>query len=448
MSARPLFNQGAVGAGTLATIVSLIACSGGVTDRSPGGMADTALRARADSAATLRCASDPSITVPAGFCATVFADSVGGPRHIVIAPNGDVFVQLMTKKGAAAGGILALRDTNHDGRADTSVYFGDLGGTGIGLSGGYLYADAKDRIVRYQLPAGALLPATPAEIIVSGLPTGGHESRNFVIDAAGTMYLNIGSRTNSCQQKDRTKESPGVDPCVELETRAGVWKFDGRTANQQFGPAARFATGIRNAMGLTINPADGKVYTTQHGRDQFFENWPALFDTKYSAENPAEEFMQVSQGDDFGWPYCYVDVTAKALVTAPEYGGDGRKNERCAGKKAPLVMFPGHWAPMSALFYSGSQFPDHYRGGVFIAFHGSWNRAPEPQDGYRVSFVPVTGGVPSSQYETFADGFAGATKQPDAAAHRPTGLAVAPDGSLFVTDDKGGRIWRISYIGK
>ncbi|MFL5576985.1 MAG: PQQ-dependent sugar dehydrogenase [Gemmatimonadaceae bacterium] len=454
-------------ASALSLVAALAACSGGGSDRSAaaGGAADSARRpdsgaadgGTADggtsAAARAACAPDNGgITLPSGFCATIFADSVGGARHVAVAPNGDVFVQLITaRKGAESGsgqtgGVLALRDTNGDGKADTSAVFGEVGGTGIGLHDGYLYADDKSRIVRWRLPAGSLTPEGSAQTIVSGLPTGGHEARNFVIDDAGNLYVNVGSRTNSCQVKDRVNRSPGIDPCTELQTRAGIWKFASDRGGQTQKSAQRFATGVRNAMGLTISPLDGKIYTTQHGRDQLTQNWG--FPAPAGAANPAEELMQVSAGDDFGWPYCFYDLEQKKLVLAPEYGGDGKQVGRCAHKKSPLTVFPGHWAPMSSLFYSGTQFPARYRGGVFVAFHGSWNRAPEPQDGYRLAFVPMANGQPSGDFETFADGFAGATKQPDAAAHRPVGLAQAPDGSIYVTDDKGGRIWKVVYRGR
>ena len=402
------------------------------------------------------------ITLPTGFCATIFADSVGGGRHVAVAPNGDVFVSLMTaaKRGVESGqahdgGILVLRDRNGDGVADTSAYFGDLGGTGVAVAGGWVYADAKSRIVRWPVPAGQLRPTGPAQVIVEGMPAGGHEARNFALDGKGNLFVNIGSLTNSCQQKDRGNESPGVDPCTELETRAGVWRFAADRQNQRFSPAARFATGIRNAMGLTVHPANGLLYTTQHGRDQLLQNWASRgYTAQRSADLPAEEFMQVNQGDDFGWPYCYYDQVQRKRVLAPEYGGDGGQEVgRCARTKAPLVAFPGHWAPMSSLFYTGRQFPARYRDGVFVAFHGSWNRAPLPQEGYRVAFATAPGGTFDGRYETFAGGFNGTATGAAAggrgrAAHRPVGLAQARDGGLLVTDDAGGRIWKIVYTGQ
>ena len=330
--------------------LALAACSRGESRAADTAAGRTAAGDSASGAA--RCAGDNGgITLPAGFCATVFADAVGGPRHIVVASNGDVFTQLITaKKGAesgrGAGGILALRDANRDGVADTTVLFGKVGGTGIALFDGYLYADETSRIVRYKLPAGSLVPQGDAEAIVVGIPTGGHEARNFVIDSAGTLYLNIGSRTNSCQLKDRANDSKGHDPCTELDTRAGLWKFDARKTEQRPTTANRFATGIRNGMGLALAP-DGKLYATQHGRDQLFQNWQGVgFDARYGADNPAEELLQVSQGDDFGWPYCYYAQDQKHLVTAPEYGqeGAGRGVRRPLGADdAPLL--PGRQLP-------------------------------------------------------------------------------------------------------
>jgi glucose/arabinose dehydrogenase len=402
------------------------------------------------------------LTLPAGFCATIFADSIAHARHVAVASNGDVYTTIegtqpsVEKKisGADKGApepasFVALRDTNHDGRADIIKRIGSIGNTGVAVANGFLYVDEGKQIVRYARSDTALAPEGKREVIVSNVPmNGGHRARNIALGGDGALYMNLGSATNSCQQKDRANESPGVDPCTELETRAGIWKYDANKTGQVFSAKERFATGIRNGMGIAV-AGDGKVYATQHGRDQLNQNWTKLFpDPKYSAENPAEELMQVNQGDDFGWPYCYYAVDQKKLVDAPEYGGDGKKTDRCASKKGPVAVFPGHWAPMSLLFYSGSSFPERYRNGAFIAFHGSWNRAPEPQAGYRVVFQPLTNSASSGDFETFATGFTadtGLALQPGTAKHRPTGLAQGPDGALIVTDDAGGRIYRITY---
>ncbi len=432
--------------------IAATACGGGDKTAATSG-SDSA--AGKPAAVSESCPGDNAgLTLPSGFCASIFTDSLGHARDIVVASNGDVYVTLEgTEPSAKSDGhpkasFVALRDTSHDGRADLVQRIGSVGNTGVGIFAGHLYVDEGERIVRYARPDSQLVP-TGREVVVQGLPLNpGHVARNFVFGSDGAMYVNVGSATNSCQAKDRLAESPGVDPCIELNRRAGTWQFDANKTNQSFTPSARFATGIRNGMGLAIGP-DGKLYATQHGRDQLHDNWPKMFpNADYQAENPGEELIQVNKGDDFGWPYCYYAMDEKKLVDAPEYGGDGKKSARCTGKKGPVSAYPGHWAPMSLLFYSGTVFPERYRNGAFIAFHGSWNRAPRPQAGYRIVFQPLAAGADSGPYETFADGFAGLPPdsiQPDKAKHRPVGMAVGPDGALYVSDDAGGFIYRITY---
>ena len=403
-------------------------------------------------ASSARC--DPTnggITLPAGFCAAVFAESLGQARHMTVAPNGDVFV-IRRGPRTANGGVIALRDADGDGRAEARESFGPVGGTGIALDGGMLYVDARTQILRYRIPAGSLRPAegTAPDTIVDSLPTGGHGAGSLALGPGNVLYINSGSRTNSCQQQDRGTRSPGIDPCVELELRAGVWRYRADALRQKFSAAERFATGIRNAVALRVRAADGALYVMQHGRDQLFQNWPALYDSVQSAEKPAEVLLRVDAGDDFGWPYCYYDGERRSHVLAPEYGGNARDAGRCARIEAPVAAFPAHWAPNDLIFYGGTQFPARYRGGAFIAFHGSWNRAPLPQAGFNVVFQPLGAGGASGAYEVFADGFSRASAQAQGrsgASHRPTGLAQMPDGSLLISDDVGGRIWRIYYIG-
>ena len=385
------------------------------------------------------------ITLPDGFCAVVVADQVGTPRHLVVAGNGDVFVALESRRGGPAG-VLALRDTTGDGKADVSEHFGTAGGTGIALGDGVLYFGTQSTVLRFPLRPGSLTPAAEPQVIVRDLPTGGHSAKNLALSPDGrTLFVNIGSPSNSCQVADRSLESPGKDPCPELATRAGVWRFNADKTNQTQGSGTRFATGIRNAVGLAFAPG-GTLWATQHGRDQLGQNWPKLYSLEQSAEKPSEELFAVRESDDFGWPYCYHDIELGHLVLAPEYGGDGRNIGLCGQKKEPAVAFPAHWAPDGLVFYTGSQFPAHYRGGAFVAFHGSWNRAPLPQAGYRVVFVPFQDGKPLGTYETFADGF----WHPDqnVTQHRPVGVAQGPDGSLYITDDAAGRIWRVIYRGR
>lgn len=403
------------------------------------------------SAALVTCPGETELKLPPGFCASIFADSVGAVRHMAVSSGGDLIVNLQNpgRNSVVAGikpGQVALRDNNSDGRADVMERFGAAGGTGIALYKNYLYADVGRAIVRYRIDWSTLRPAGGVDTVVTGIPgPPGHQARNFVIAPDGTMYVNIGSSTNACQEKDRTAASKGTDPCKELETRAGVWVFSADKLNQRPSAASRFATGLRNSIALRVGPAK-QLYAVVQGRDQLFGNWSEKFTEQQNAEMPSEEFVAINAGDDFGWPYCFHDPIHNRLVLAPEYGGDGTTVGRCSTKKAPLLGMPAHWSPIDMLFYTGSQFPAKYRNGVFVTFHGSWNRAPLPQAGYKVVFIPMTNGTPSGDFEVFADNFT-PILDPAKATHRPAGLAQAPDGSLYISDDAGGRIWRVTYGG-
>jgi glucose/arabinose dehydrogenase len=399
--------------------------------------------------------NNAGLTLPEGFCATLFADSLGAPRHLVVAPNGDVLVNAQARRGADPssgnpGGVYILRDGDRDGKAEIKKRAADAAGTGIAIANGYLYATSGVNIVRYPYRAGALELGGTADTIIKDMPTGGHSAYSFVVDGP-RLYLTVGSRTNSCQERDRQNESKGIDPCTELDTRAGIWVFSSEKPGQTATAGRRYATGIRNAVALTRRAGDNNaLYVVQHGRDQLFQNWPKFFNERESAENPAEELIRVTDGDDFGWPYCFYSNDLKQKVLAPEYGGDGKQVGRCGDKKMPIYAFPGHWAPNDVLFHSGTSFPATYRGGAFIAFHGSWNRAPLPQGGFKVVYLPMSGPRATGDFSVFADGFAPQLPAPNDPTRpvrlsRPTGLAQGPDGSIYVADDAGGKIWKISY---
>jgi len=386
------------------------------------------------------------ILLPDKFGAVVVADSLGRGRHLVVSDNGDIYVHLRRLTGDGHG-IIALRDTSGNGRADLIEGFSEVTGTGIEIHNGYLYYSSRTEVYRSPMNPGVLLPSNHIDTLVHLVDGTGHMEKPFTFDGKGNMLVNIGSETNASQQEKRTKGSPGIDPCIELETRAGIWKFDDNTLHQKQDLSNRYATGIRNAVALNWNTEVDKLFALQHGRDDLHRFWPDLFTEEQNLDLPAEEFLEIDEGDNFGWPYCYWDPFQKKKLLNPEYGGDGTISERCEGIKEPIMGFPGHWAPNDLLFYKGDQFPEKYKNGAFIAWHGSWNRLGHEQAGYNVVFVPMKDGRPSGNWEIFADGFKGLLplESPGDAIFRPCGLAEGPDGSLYVVDSQVGRVWRIMY---
>lgn len=404
--------------------------------------------------------ADTGIVVPKGFCATVFADKIGHARQMVVAPNGTVFantwsgVYYNNDTPHEGGFLVALKDMDGDGRAETIERFGPTfaegahGGTGIAIYKDGLYAELNDKIVRYQLKDDEIAPTSKPETILSGMPiTGDHPMHPFIIDDKGNLFVSMGSATNTCEVKNRMPHSMGHDPCTEMETRAGVWRYDAEKRDQVFSAKERYASGIRNPEGFDFDK-EGRLYVTQHGRDQLHENWPELYSQEQGFNLPAEEAMILKEGAWYGWPKCYYDDSQGKLVQSPEYGGDGgKKVGDCDKAEPPVAAFPAHWAPNDLKIYKSEDFPEGYRDGAFIAFHGSWNRAPGPQQGYNVVFQPLKDGKKSGDWIVFADGFAGKHKDPSRAEHRPSGLAIGPYGALYISDDVGGRVWRVVYEG-
>lgn len=408
---------------SLSALLLVIACAGPPTPKPTG--------------------CDPGITLPPGFCALIFADSIGPAREIAVRSNGDVFVGILDLH-RNAGGILGLRDTKKVGHADAAAKFGDAGVHGVVLDGdSILYASTADAVVRFHL-ADTLGAKDKVDTMITGLSALQLPSHTLAIDYRGNIVVNVGAKSNGCATSE-APGAPGANPCPELETSAGIWSFKPDREHQTLADGVRIASGLHNAVALTVNPADSTVVAVSHGRDGLHEGWPSIYSEADGAEAAGEQMIRVaSVRADFGWPYCYYDYLKQERKLAPEYGGDGQSTDRCDRYIQPLVAFPAHWSPMSLLFYTGSMFPAEYRGGAFIAFHGSADRHPLPEDGYEVVFLHFKQGQ-AADYSTFASGFAGPMQTPTAALHRPVGLAQGPDGALYLTDDKGGRIWKIIY---
>lgn len=390
--------------------------------------------------------------LPDGFEAVVVADGIGHARHLAVNENGDIYVKLTYAKQDS--GNVALRDVDHDGRADRIAYFGDYeaesgyGPTAMRIHNGYLYFSTKGAVYRQKLTPGRLVPEGKTELVLTDDYKTEHIGKSLAFDGSGHMYVNFGSISNNCQENNRTAESPGQYPCAELTEHAGIWRFDANRLNQTKQDGVRYATGLRDGIAMDWNQATGTLFAVEHGRDGLHQTWPSLYSEWESALLPSEEFFEVKQGMNGGWPYYYYDQLQKKKVVSPEYRGRDLSKE-VTKPTDPIMGFPGHWAPNDLLFYTGDQFPDRYRNGAFIAFVGSSNRAPYPQSGFMVGFVPFRNGAPVGTWEVFADGFAGKDTLASAteAAHRPMGLAMGPDGSLYVSDIVTGKIWRIMYKG-
>lgn len=383
------------------------------------------------------------IKLPVGFSATILGTELGSTRHLTVTKNGDIYAKLSKLKDGK--GIVLLQDSNKDGKIDNTKWFGDYPGTGITVKNGYLYASSNTGVYRYKLneKEEIINPDSPEKLVDGLVDKGRDNAKPFVLDNAGNMYVTVGSYNDPCREKGTGK---GMMPCTILDSAGGIWKFNASKLNQAFSDGTRYATGVKNAVGTAWNNKTNTLFATIHGRGQFHDFYPQYYTPKQSQEIPAETLYELKQGDDAGWPYIYYDQFQKKKIVAPEYGGDGKMT---GGEKAinPLIAFPAHLGPNDLLFYTGKMFPAKYRNGAFIAFHG---QSPELKKGYLVAFVPFVNNKPTGKWEIFADNFAGTdlVKPTGPIQHRPCGLAQGPDGALYVSDDLGGTIYKITYKAK
>lgn len=401
-------------------------------------------------------AENGGLFLPEGFEAVVVVDSLNGrARHIAVNDNGDIYVK--ARFADKDESVIALRDTNGDGRADIIKKFGGSAkergyGTGMRIYNGYLYFSSELVVYRHKLKPGELVPTSEQEIIMTDDHAHGmheHIAKPLSFDNKGNMYVPFGAPSNACEELFRMPNSTGMTPCPFLEDHGGVWRFDANKLGQTQKDGFKYATGIRSVVAMDWNKADSTLYLLQHGRDDLLRLWATVYSPWQSAVLPSEEFLRIKEGTNAGWPYCYYDQIQQKKVMGPEYGGDGNMVGDCDQYEKPLMGFPGHWAPNDLLFYQGNQFPDRYKNGAFIAFHGATNRAPYPQSGYIIGFVPFKNNNPSGGYEVFADGFAGVDPivNTNDAAYRPMGIAMGPDGALYFAETQKGKIWKITYKG-
>jgi len=392
------------------------------------------------------------LILPSGFEAVVVVDSLPGKaRHLAVSANGDVYVK--GRMEVPGGMNWALRDTNKDGRADIIKNFGPFKNegaysTGMRIHDGYLYTSSEFLVYRYKMKAGELIPTADAEVIVIDSGRGReHDGKPFTFDKKGNIYVPFGGPSDACQEMNRSPSSPGIQPCPLLDSNAGVWMFNANKLNQfRTRDGKKVATGLRSIVGMEWNNETNSLYAVVHGRDGLSQTWAQYYSDWQSAMVPSEGFYKLKPGANAGWPYYYFDQMKGKVMLNPEYGGDGKKECKDPSITKPLYGFPGHWAPNDLLFYTGNQFPERYKHGAFIAFHGSTNRAPYPQAGYIIAFIPIKDGIPQ-KWEVFADGFTGrdTVVNTSDAKYRPMGLAQGPDGSLYISESEKGKVWKVMY---
>lgn len=352
---------------------------------------------------------------PAGFAVTEFASQLDGPRVITTAPNGDVFVA-----ESESHRIRVLRDTDGDGRADVNELFSDelrqpfgIAFYPTGENPEYVYVANTGSVVRFAYRSGDLQARDKPEMVIGDLSAGGrltgggHWTRDIVFSADGeTLFVSIGSRSN-------------VDDDAEEMRRARIFAYtpDGKNGRV-------YAWGIRNPVGLAIDPSTGALWASVNERDGLGDDLPPDYITR------------VKEDGFYGWPWYYIGSHQD-----PRHPG---KHPELADRViVPDVLIQAHSASLDLAFYTARQFPERYRGNLFAAEHGSWNR--EKRTGYKVIMVPLKGGEATGEYEDFLTGFV--TAQGDVWG-RPVGVTVTQDGALLVSDDGSNTIWRVSYQGE
>jgi glucose/arabinose dehydrogenase len=337
------------------------------------------------------------IALPPGFGIVVFAEELSGPRMMALGPDGALYV---AERGADR--IVRLPDADGDGLADgVETVAGDLTRpSSIAFhQDGSLYVGETTRILRLSDPDGDGV-YQEREVIIDGLPSGGHSTRTVLLSPDGAhLYVSVGSSCNVCAEED--------------ERRAAIVRYNPDGSDEEI-----YATGLRNAVGITFRPGTDELWATNNGRDWLGD------------DQPPETVNVVDQGEDFGWPRCHA-----GRIVDPEFGGP----DACQGVADPAVEMQAHAAPLGLGFYTGDAFPAPYQGDLFVAFHGSWNRTTPT--GYKVVRIPMDDGTPGA-VEDFATGW---LRDDGSNWGRPVDVLAGSHGGLFVSDDGGGRIYRIFH---
>jgi len=362
----------------------------------------TALTTKGSHIARTPVRSDvPDLEVPDGFEVSLFADGLGKARMLATLPSGDLIVTRPRE-----GDVLRLRDPDGDGQAapPETLIDGLPMVHGLTVDGDRILISTDAKVLAMPLLDDG--EVGPPQMIFEGLPNGGrHDQHNLGVGPDGALYISVGSSCNAC-----VENHPFRATMIRIED----------------GSSEIFATGLRNTQGFDWHPSTGRLYGMDNGADHRGDDLPP------------EELNLIEAGSDYGWPYAYGAAQVDGQMNPPPSG----TREAIAEASAPMVAgYTAHTAPIAFVFYDGSAFPEQYRGDAFVALHGSWNR--KPPAGYEVVRVRFDEAGQHQGFEPFLTGFL--TKDGNRWVNhgRPAGLAVAPDGSLFVSDDANGRIFRV-----
>lgn len=376
---------------------------------------------------------DAKPTVAEGFTVEMVADGFDQPRVIRTAPNGDLFVA-----DSSANTINVLRMAKDSAKpTEKSVFAADLNQPygiafyPLGPNPGWVYVANADSIVRFPYKAGDLKASAKAEQVVGGIPANHHWTRDIVFSSDGkTLYLSVGSGSNIAEEVT-DKPGNGIDAFMKAHALGEMWgEEQGRAAVIAFDPDGKnrrvVATGIRNCSGMTLQPVTNALWCVTNERDGLGDNLVPDYATT------------VKDGAFYGWPWYYIGSNED-----PRDPLKGQRPDLKDQVTIPDVLFQAHSAPLNITFYEGDMFPADYKGNAFVALHGSWNRGA--RTGYKVVRLIFKDGKPTGEYEDFMTGF---VVSADEVWGRPVGVTVAQDGSLFVTEDGSGTIWRVSHQPK
>ncbi|QIT56682.1 hypothetical protein HC341_16665 [Aquisalimonas sp. 2447] len=373
--------------------------------------------------------------VPGGFCARLVAVDLGPMGHMDVTDDGDLYVAIQNTPDGP-GGIAGLRDTDGDGWFDEQVRFGERGGVGLAIQGDRLFLAEPGRVLSSPLHEGRLGPRDSPRVIAHGFPDT-DAPRSLVVHEDG-VFVSVATARESCPPDEQATATAA--PCRERDRAAGIWFFQRDEAGQSQEDAEHYAAGLRDATGMSWNPREEQLYALGQAPGPLTRRVDDQAPMADRLPQVADELLRIGAASDFGWPYCYYDAARHRRLETPDYERDGKPGNGCKLFRAPEMTFPGARAPTDLLFYSGHQFPEHYRQSAFAAFAGDTDTPPV------VTALSLDDeGRLTGERSVFVEGLPAG---PAPRGRAIISLAQSPDGSLYLGDSRHGSIWRIDYVGE